>query len=165
MDELSNKLISSLLMESDRGLVLAGAAFLDEALFDLLSTTFRADLSKNDRDALFTHLGPLSSMSSRSLVAYAVGLVDEETRRSLDLVRRIRNSFAHFAGVSTLPAEDIERLLDLGDSSLRTAVRAFGSSDDPTFSEARVKVTLCIVSLWAKLRHKTAESRALRTGS
>ena len=157
MDDDSNRLITTLLEESDRGLVLAGAAFLDDALFELLSTTLRVNLSKKDEDSLFTHFGPLSSMSSRSLVAYALELIDEQMRRSLDQVRKIRNHYAHFAGITTLPDEDIERLLDLGEPSIKLAVGEFGDSADPKFSDKRVKVTLCIVSLWAKIRHKSEE--------
>jgi hypothetical protein len=57
----------------------------------------------------------------------------------------------------TLPGEDIERLLELGEVSLKVAVGEFGNSADPKFSDERVKLTLCIVSLWAKIRHKTEE--------
>ena len=157
MDDDSNRLIATLLEESDRGLILAGVAFLDDALSEMLATRFRGDLSKRDKGSLFTHFGPLSSMSSRSLVAYALELIDEQMRGSLDEVRKIRNQFAHFAGITTLPKKEIENLLSMGEPSLKLGVVAFGDSADPKFSDERVKVTLCIVSLWAKIRHKTAE--------
>src|SRR6185369_4843044 len=122
MDDDSTRLITTLLEESDRGLVLAGAAFLDDARSELLAATLRVNLSKKDKDSLFTHSGPLSSMSSRSLVAYALELIDEDMRKSLDQLRKIRNHYAHFAGITTLPREDIERLLELGEVSLMVAV-------------------------------------------
>ncbi len=157
MDEVSNRLIATLLEESDRGLVLAGAAFLDEALGDLLSAAFRTDLSKADRKSLFTHLGPLNSMSSRTIVAFALSLIDSGTRDSLDQIRAIRNHFAHFAGTAELPVTEIERLLEAGEPSLKLAVAAFGSSNDPRFSSQRVKIGISIVSLWAKIRHLTEQ--------
>lgn len=158
MDDESAKLFETLLNESERGLVLAGVAFLDDALRELLTAAFRGDLSKQDRKQLFTHFGPLSSLSSRTVLAYALNLIDERTRLSLDHLRtKIRNHFAHYAGLTPLPEEDIDKLLDLGEPSIKHGVVAFGISDDPKFSEPRVKLTLCIVSLWAKIQHKTKQ--------
>lgn len=158
MDDESNKLFNTLLNESDRGLVLAGAAFLDDALRELLAATIRGDLSKQDRNQLFTHFGPLSTFSGRTLVAYALNLIDERTRQSLDHLRtKIRNHFAHYAGLTPLPKGDIDKLLDLGEPSIKRAVDAFGISDDPKFSELRVKLVLCVVSLWAKINRAIKE--------
>jgi len=157
MDQDSKRLIETLLGESDRGIVLAGAAFLDEALEDLLTAAFRDNLSNHHKKSLFTHFGPLSSMSSRTLIAYAFNLIDEKMRDCLDQVRSIRNHFAHFAGPTALPLDEIDRLLSTSDPSLNLAVAAFGDPKNPKFSDARVKITLCIVSLWAKIRNKAKE--------
>ena len=72
---------------------------------------------------------------------------------------RLEMTFAHFAGVTTLPENDIDKLLQLGDPSLVTAVAMFGRSDDPKFSDKRVKLTLCIVSLWAKISAARLKSK------
>jgi hypothetical protein len=162
MNDESEKLMGTLLQESDRGLVLAGAAFLDNALKDLLDAAFCPALSKHDRKQLFGQSGPLSSMYSRTLLAYAFQLIDEPMRNSLDLLRDVRNHFAHYAGLTVLPSDRIDQLLELGHESLKLGVEAFGSSEDPKFSGERIKVSMCIVSMWAKLRHKSIE---IRTGS
>src|SRR5258707_6979450 len=99
VDDDSDKLFDTLLRESDRGLVLAGAAFLDDALRELLTAALRGNLSKRDRNQLFTHFGPLSTFSGRTLMAYGLGLIDERTRNSLDHLRsKIRNHFSHYSG-------------------------------------------------------------------
>jgi hypothetical protein len=39
--------------------------------------------------------GPLATLSNRSVMAYALNLIDRETLTELDAIRRIRNEFAH----------------------------------------------------------------------
>lgn len=51
---------------------------------------------KNDvRDKLFTGYGPLASFSAKIDMAFALGLIDAEQRKTLNHVRHIRNVFAH----------------------------------------------------------------------
>jgi hypothetical protein len=45
---------------------------------------------------------PLSTFSSRIKAAYRLGLIDLEITRALDLIRRLRNDFAHKVQASTL---------------------------------------------------------------
>lgn len=161
MDDASTKLKDTLLEESDRGLVLAGAGFLDHALRELLAAAVRCDLSKKDIEKIFERGGPLNSLWSRTLVAYALRLIDDKMRISLDRLRDIRNHFAHYAGITPLPATEIDDLLGLGEPSLKLAVVAIGNSEDAKFSDPRVKISLCIVSLWAKIKHRSEELEKL----
>ena len=39
--------------------------------------------------------GPLSSFAAKAKVAYALALIDEQTKEDLDYIRKIRNEFAH----------------------------------------------------------------------
>src|SRR5262249_25604196 len=41
--------------------------------------------------------GPLGSFGARTKLVYALGLIGATARRDLDLVRRIRNEFAHLS--------------------------------------------------------------------
>ncbi len=89
-------------------------------------------------------------------MAYGLGLIDERTRNSLDHLRsKIRNHFAHYAGLTPLPKEDVDKLLDLGEPSIKLGVAAFGNLNDPKFTDTRVKISLSMVSLWAKIKHKS----------
>ena len=78
--------------ESDRGLVLAGAAFIDNSLEKLLRSYLVASPAT---DKLFSSNGPLSTFSSRNNMACSLGLIDPVVKRDIDLIRKIRNEFAH----------------------------------------------------------------------
>ena len=81
--------------ESDRGCALVGGAMVDDALGALLRAFFinHETVTQN----LLTLPGaPLSTFSSRIQAARALGLISEEIHRDLHLVRRIRNTAAHF---------------------------------------------------------------------
>ena len=93
----------NLLEESDRGCVLIAAAYLDDALESLLRTYFSQDAAcvKNAVDPMFDGLAPLSSFSAKTKLAFALRLIDSGVFDNLELVRKIRNKFAHsFEGVA-----------------------------------------------------------------
>ena len=69
------------------------AACIDNYLGNLLRAHLIED--KTVVPKLFTQYGPLSTFSSRTDLAYVLGLIDAETRREINLVRKIRNEFAH----------------------------------------------------------------------
>jgi DNA-binding MltR family transcriptional regulator len=83
-------------LETDgpRGAVLLGHSMLENIMKRVLLYRMVA-LSKDEEDRLFGGLGPLSSMSSRTMLAYALGIINKETKRLLDKVREIRNQFGH----------------------------------------------------------------------
>lgn len=79
--------------ESDRAAVILGAAQLDLHLYELLSLVLRPCTSRSDD--LLDGDGPLGTFSSRITLAHRLGLIDDEFCRALNLIRRIRNAFAH----------------------------------------------------------------------
>ncbi|WP_372784249.1 hypothetical protein [Phenylobacterium sp.] len=80
---------------SDREAVLAQSAFLDTFLEQALSWCMVTAPSDN-RDRIFRDPGsPLGSFSARILLAEALGVVSPAMRAQLDVIRRIRNVFAH----------------------------------------------------------------------
>lgn len=81
--------------ESDRASAIIGAAKLDYLLYQCLSKFLLPNPSNND--PLFDGEGPLSSFSSKINIAYRLGLISPQASKSLHLVRRIRNTFAHEA--------------------------------------------------------------------
>lgn len=87
------KFLSSLAPETDRGCALMAAAFLDHSLLELL----KKNLVKNKRliDKLTGPNQPLGSFSTRIDFAYALGLIEKSVHRDLNLIRKIRNDFAH----------------------------------------------------------------------
>ena len=79
--------------ESDRACALMAAAYIDNQLGQLLCAYFidAPTLVK----PLLGAMGPLSTLSSRISLAYLLGLIGPNARHDLDLIRKIRNDFAH----------------------------------------------------------------------
>jgi DNA-binding MltR family transcriptional regulator len=111
-----NALCGSLSRESDRGLVLVGVSFLDAQLEALLRAKFSLESPKTQAaiDPLFDVFGPLASFSAKCRVAYALGLglIDESTHRDLELLRKLRNRFAHTTEQAEFDAPDVVELTE-----------------------------------------------------
>lgn len=85
--------------ETDRAAVILGTAKLDILLYQILQRFLLADA--NSTDELLDGDSPLSTFSGKIKISYRLGLIDKDIARSLNLVRRIRNSFAHeLSGIS-----------------------------------------------------------------
>lgn len=85
-----NEFDSRLRSESDRSAALLAAALLDAQLESL----FRARL-KHHQDRLLGFDGPLATFSTRIKLAMALGWIDQDVEGDLDIIRNIRNRFAH----------------------------------------------------------------------
>lgn len=83
--------------ESDRGSVLVGAAMLDESLARLLKALFvtTEPARKKSTAKLFGPNGPLSSFWAKLHFANALGLLYPKLHADLEIVRKLRNRFAH----------------------------------------------------------------------
>lgn len=79
--------------ESDRGCALFAAAYLDVSLGDLLRCCLV--FKKKMDDELFKGQSPLSTFSARIKMAYYIGLLSQSERADLEIIRGIRNEFAH----------------------------------------------------------------------
>lgn len=87
------RLVDDLQKETDRGAALLGAAFLDDVLDVMLRAAFVAD-----NEAVNRILGagrPLESFGARAHLAYCLGLVAPDVYADINLIREIRNDFAH----------------------------------------------------------------------
>ena len=85
--------LSEFQRESDRSAAILAAAFLDEALGRILKKSMIAN--KKLTDKLLGPVGPLGSFGSRILICYLLGRISDEEYRDLEVVRKIRNDFAH----------------------------------------------------------------------
>lgn len=92
MDELL-PLLDALHKESDRGFALVVSAWIDDALQEVLRSRFIMD-GAGVEELLGTD-SPLGTFSAKIKAAYCMGLIDARVRRELDLIRKIRNDFAH----------------------------------------------------------------------
>jgi DNA-binding MltR family transcriptional regulator len=117
-----------------------GATLLEYDIDQLL----RAKLKHRD-DETWTRLtgekGAISSFSSKTELAYALGIIDAELKKNIDLVRRIRNDFAHSRIVIDFDTPEISaelRRITLPKKrrtplykSLHEIVRALASRQEP----------------------------------
>lgn len=86
--------------ESDRAAVILGAAKLD-SIMDQMVRRFLRSSPTGDDDLLDTER-PLASMGAKISFLYRLGLIDNGVARSLHLIRKIRNGFAHEVSSSSL---------------------------------------------------------------
>jgi len=87
------RLVEDFSRETDRGVALLGAAFLDDALNLML----RAALV-DDADAVNRLIGPgrpLETFGACTHLAYCMGLIGPDLYADINLIREIRNDFAH----------------------------------------------------------------------
>ncbi len=91
---------ASLLKESDRGSAIFSAAILHDDLEILLRAFCRKDEGsvKSIVDPLFQGYAPLATFSARIQIAYAMRLIPSGLYRKLEIVKRLRNDFAHESG-------------------------------------------------------------------
>lgn len=109
VDEL-NSLFESLHEHDDRGLVLTIAAFAEDTLELLLLNYLREP--KLAKELVNGFNAPLGTLSARIKAAYVLGLVRKDGFQTLEILRKIRNRFAHnWDGVS-LDRQDIENLIN-----------------------------------------------------
>ncbi len=93
--------------ETDRGLALAGHAYLDDAINEFLRA-YLLDVPEII-DKLMQPNGPLGSFGTRCDFAYTLGLVGSDMYFDLNQIRKIRNEFAHRyrpLGFSSSPVSD-----------------------------------------------------------
>ena len=84
--------------ESDRGAVLIATGFLDELFKQILLAYFRMD--KASQELVEGYNAPLGRFANRITAAAALGLVSERERQEANVLRRVRNEFAHHVQVS-----------------------------------------------------------------
>jgi len=100
------------LNETDRAAVILGAAKLDILLYQILERFLLAEASSTD--VLLDGDSPLATFSAKIKLVYRLGLIDKDIARALNLVRRIRNSFAHeLSGISLNTGSHRDRVKEL----------------------------------------------------
>jgi hypothetical protein len=92
--------VFGLLREGERAAVVLGAARLDVSLERLLKKLMHPHPGGSDN--LFDTERPLSSFSAKIALAYRLGVIDRNFEHALQMVRKIRNAFAHSIDVASL---------------------------------------------------------------
>jgi len=120
-------------VESDRGCALLGAALISERLREILEA-FLADTQSSKR-LLSGFNAPLQSQWARAEAAHSLGLLSDDERENVDLVRRIRNEFAHHSHGLTFESDILSTLC--GQLSAGFVIARTGASPEEREQEAR----------------------------
>ena len=91
--EYFSKFLKEFQAETDRGAALVGAALLDEQLLELLKSYFLKN--KQSKELLEGGTAPLGTFSARIKACYCLGLITDLEHKELQLIRKVRNEFAH----------------------------------------------------------------------
>jgi DNA-binding MltR family transcriptional regulator len=93
--ELFDRLFDELFKESGRGAILISTTYVEQHLTKLVESVLPADISKKDKDRLFSYPGPLSSFAAKISLSYAFRIIDKNLYDSLNALRSVRNEAAH----------------------------------------------------------------------
>ena len=146
--------------QTDRGVAIIGAAYLEERLEESLRAAFtdRIEHVKIDGSKvsgrLFKGTGPLVSFSAKIDALFALGLVGERSFHDLHLVREIRNAFAHTSDpLSFRSAKIVYCCRKLW---LPANILGFGAAAPPTDPKEQflVAVHMLYNFLWSELAKK-----------
>jgi len=112
--EWNSLFLKSVESESDRAAVILSATFLDSAL-ELLLKSFLVPCASS-HDPLFDGVSaPFGDFAGRIEAAHRLGLIEPSFARSLHLIRKIRNDFAHnITGCNFSDSAVMSRLTELG---------------------------------------------------
>jgi len=98
--------------QSDRGTAIVACAVLEELSEMVLLARF-IELSRERKEAIFDKIGaPLSTFSAKIELAYALGIIRNEARLGLHLMRDVRNKFAHRIDPLKFDDPEITRMID-----------------------------------------------------
>jgi hypothetical protein len=78
--------------ETDRAAAVLAGSYVESYLGDCLKYYL---VDHPATEALFKNSGPLETSSARANIAFALGLMTEQTRSNLRFIMKIRNHFAH----------------------------------------------------------------------
>jgi hypothetical protein len=94
------KFVLGLAEEGERSAVVLGASRADALLEELLRTALKRHPGGSDN--LFDPDRPLGTFSARIALAFRMGVIDDSCGHALQMLRKIRNDFAHSSSRATL---------------------------------------------------------------
>lgn len=107
-----DKHVKELAGANDRVAAIVGGTILETNVAGVLRRYLRP-LSKEDANALFSGVGPLTTFSNQTRVAYAMGLLSDQQYRNINCIREIRNVFAHGPRPLRFKTPEIENVCKL----------------------------------------------------
>ena len=105
-----SRFFDELRLESDRGATILASVWIEKLLERKLRAMFAKGNSATQRK-LFDN-GPFSNLFSKTLAAHGLGWIDSDTFHDINLIRKIRNLFAHELHGLDLESRKVQQLID-----------------------------------------------------
>jgi hypothetical protein len=130
--------------ESDRGAVLISTGFLEQQLRDILAAFMCEGTSAPLLDGANA---PLGRFSSRISACHALGLITANEHNDLNILRRVRNDFAHDIHTSFETQSVIDRCANLKHRAMDYDSKELGKVRVGTGGQFRTAATGVILNL------------------
>jgi hypothetical protein len=171
-EELSNKIIKEfspeyrkesivirkeLLSESPRASVLVGAAWLDNYLSELIQISFPEDeiIRKVVKEFI-------PNFSQRIIIANKLGIIGDNEKKVINIIRDIRNKFAHRAIIS-FKDEDVIQLTNKLNTFLPPGYSPDENPDDEQRSKYIAVISVIVSYLFLRIKRiKTIKEYSMR---
>jgi DNA-binding MltR family transcriptional regulator len=101
--------VKELQTDGVRGVAVLACALLEDVL-RLAILNKMVDLTKDEQDRLFVGITPIGTLSAKTQIAYAFGIIDPATRNDLNVMREIRNGITHTTLNITFDTPEIANL-------------------------------------------------------
>ena len=143
--------------ETDRGAALVAAALLDQKVSD----TLRAFMvkSKVANELLDGNNAPLGTFAARIKIAFSLALIDAGELHECDIIRKVRNEFAHRVHGTTFADTKISKLCGRLQSDLPGGRDAFVGKPREMFINA---VALTVLRLTYRAEHVARDGRSIK---
>lgn len=96
---------------SDRSAVILAGAMLDHFLFFRIKMRFKNQDAETTR-RLTENAGPLSTSYAKNLIGYALGLYDKTLFNDFEIIRIVRNAFAHSPRMLHFEIQEIKKVCE-----------------------------------------------------
>jgi DNA-binding MltR family transcriptional regulator len=96
---------------SDRAIGIIAASLVEIHLTKLLKQAFISETKTGSKetvqDRMFQSSGPFGPFTTKIRMAYLMGLISEEFYKNLEIMREIRNRFAHHTEIGSFDTQEI----------------------------------------------------------
>ena len=133
-------LVEEMNSESDRAVAIVGAAWVEEALSD--SITSFLQVHETAHRNLFAGNTPLSTFSAKIDLARLLGIVSDTIWSDLHIIRKIRNQFAHHIAHKTEHSKLTFAADNIADQCMALRCVAHEKRSDPRDAYTRACATL-----------------------
>lgn len=125
-DEQINTALAELVKQPDRGAAIIAAAMIEEILETVILNRLRP-LSGTKYKRLFSGTAPLSTFAAKIDIAFAIGLINDLGYTQLNLIKDVRNRFAHEIAPLDFDHPEIKQIISANELLANSGFMGVGS--------------------------------------